>query len=104
MTSRVGSMAVTDAVVGRRAADSAKMPPPQPMSRYLSFCGWVVSEEGGVEFRQRWMKVWRSGFMRCRIREGPWGSHHEEARAEKCDISLSVTVEAGGAAPGGEVE
>jgi hypothetical protein len=29
----VGSMAVTDFVVGRRAADSAKMPPPQPMSR-----------------------------------------------------------------------
>lgn len=29
----VGSIAVTDVVVGRRAADSAKMPPPQPMSR-----------------------------------------------------------------------
>lgn len=29
----VGSMAVTDVVLGRRAADSAKMPPPQPMSR-----------------------------------------------------------------------
>jgi hypothetical protein len=32
-TCGVGSMAVTDVVVGRRAADSAKMPPPQPMSR-----------------------------------------------------------------------
>lgn len=32
-TSGVGSMAVTDKVVGRRAADSAKIPPPQPMSR-----------------------------------------------------------------------
>ena len=29
----VGSMAVTEAVLGRRAADSAKMPPPHPMSR-----------------------------------------------------------------------
>lgn len=37
----------------------------------------------------------RRGFIRCRIREGPWGSHHEEARAEKCDISVSETVEFG---------
>jgi len=32
-TCGVGSIAVTEVVVGRRAADSAKMPPPQPMSR-----------------------------------------------------------------------
>lgn len=35
MTDGVGSRAVTVRVWGRRAADSAKMPPPQPMSRYL---------------------------------------------------------------------
>lgn len=43
------------------------------------------------------MKVCRSGFMRWRIRDGPCGSHHEEARAEKCDISASETDEVGDA-------
>lgn len=32
-TEAVGSRPVTDWVEGSRAADSAKMPPPQPMSR-----------------------------------------------------------------------
>lgn len=32
-TSVEGSMAVTERVVGRRPADSAKIPPPQPISR-----------------------------------------------------------------------
>lgn len=46
--------------------------------------------------------------MRCRIRDGPWGSHHEEARAEKCDISVAETEDVGGdvaeAGPGPDVE
>lgn len=29
--------------------------------------------------------------MRCRRREEPWGSHHEEARAEKWESSLGET-------------
>lgn len=37
------------------------------------------------------MKVWRCGFMRWRTREEPWGSHHVEARALKCDISEALT-------------
>ena len=43
------------------------------------------------------MKSWRKGFMRCRRREDPWGSHHVEARALKCDTSVGLTeeVEAG---------
>jgi hypothetical protein len=36
--------------------------------------------------------VWRSGFMRCRSREGPWGSHQLEASALKCDTSVGSTV------------
>lgn len=44
-----------------------------------------------MEERQESMKVWRRGFMRCRRREGPCGSHHEEARREKCDISVGET-------------
>lgn len=31
--------------------------------------------------------------MRWRGREGPWGSHQEEARAEKWEISVSLTEE-----------
>lgn len=89
-TCGVGSMAVTDVVVGRRAADSAKMPPPQPMSRYRSFSCGLGAE---VEERHWEMKVWRSGFMRWSRREGPWGSHHDEARALKCDTSVGSTVE-----------
>ena len=38
--------------------------------------------------------MWRRGFMRCRSREGPCGSHHDEARALKCDTSVGSTVEA----------
>ena len=45
----------------------------------------------GFEERQEVMKSWRSGFMRCRRREEPWGSHHEEARAEKWESSLGET-------------
>lgn len=56
--------------------------------------GGAVSS-GATLFRQRSMNVWRSGFMRCRARDGPWGSHHEEARAEKCDISVAETVDVG---------
>jgi hypothetical protein len=41
------------------------------------------------------MKVWRSGFMRCSRREGPCGSHHDDARALKCDTSVGSTVELG---------
>ena len=41
--------------------------------------------------RQEVMKSWRSGFMRCRRREEPWGSHHDEARAEKWESSLGET-------------
>jgi len=31
--------------------------------------------------------------MRCRSRDGPVGSHHDDARALKCVISVSSTVE-----------
>ena len=37
MTDGVGSTAVTDFVECRRAAEDEKIPPPQPMSRYLYF-------------------------------------------------------------------
>lgn len=52
------------------------------------------------------MKSWRKGFMRCRILEGPWGSHHDEASASKCDTSSGETVVNDGsdAEPGLEVE
>jgi hypothetical protein len=46
-----------------------------------------------VEARQDWMKSCRRGFMRWRGREGPWGSHQEEARAEKWEISVALTEE-----------
>lgn len=39
------------------------------------------------------MKSWRSGFMRWRRREEPWGSHHVDARALKWDISVGLTEE-----------
>lgn len=65
-----------------RANDSAKMPPPQPMSRYRRlFLLWVLEasmgEDGvvlliGVDSaRHEAMKSWRTGFMRWRTREGP---------------------------------
>jgi len=31
--------------------------------------------------------------MRWRRREGPWGSHHDDASALKCDTSVGSTVE-----------
>lgn len=31
--------------------------------------------------------------MRCRRREGPWGSHQVEARALKCETSMGLTEE-----------
>lgn len=37
------------------------------------------------------MKSWRSGFIRWRSREEPWGSHHEEARALKWETSVALT-------------
>lgn len=37
------------------------------------------------------MKLCRRGFIRWRRREGPEGCHHDEARAEKCDISVGST-------------
>ena len=33
--------------------------------------------------------------MRWRIRDEPWGSHHVEARALKCEISSALTEEKG---------
>lgn len=87
-----------------RASDSAKMPPPQPISRYrrlflLRVLVGSMGEDGvvlliGVDSaRQEAMKSWRTGFMRCRTREGPWGSHHDVAREEKWDSSLAETEE-----------
>ena len=97
-------MPVTCKVLGRRAADEAKMPPPQPMSRYV--CFWAVEgeeeeeeeEEAEVEEEERqvWIKSWRRGFMRCRRREGPWGSHQLEARREKWTTSVCETEEGEG--------
>ena len=51
------------------------------------------SEFGEVEEEERQdeMKSWRRGFIKCRRREEPWGSHHEEARALKCEISEGLT-------------
>ena len=95
MTSGVGSTAVTALVVERRAADSAKMPPPQPMSRYLRLVelevgsGWVA--------RHLLMKSWRSGFIRWRRRLDPWGSHQSEANVLKCETSDALTELVGAA-------
>lgn len=50
------------------------------------------------------MKVWRCGFMRCSTREEPWGSHHVEARALKCDISEALTEGETGCCGGGVEE
>lgn len=98
-TSRVGSIAVTLSVVGSRAADSANIPPPQPTSRYrtVRFEGPAVGSTEGCgcapDMRHERMNVWRSGFMRWRRRDGPCGSHHEEARAPKWDTSEGSTVD-----------
>ena len=47
------------------------------------------------------MKSWRRGFMRCRRREGPCGSHQVEARAEKWESSVDETEEGCGGGGGG---
>src|ERR1700744_6206280 len=52
-------------------------------------------EEDADEARQDFMKSCRRGFMRCRSLEGPWGSHHDEARREKCETSDWETEEVG---------
>jgi len=44
------------------------------------------------------MKSWRSGFIKCRSLDGPWGSHHDEARREKCNTSEAETEEGDGEA------
>jgi len=46
------------------------------------------------------MKSWRRGFIRWRIREGPWGSHQVEARALKCETSEGLTEEEDGSGGG----
>lgn len=61
-----GSIAVHFAVEGRRAADSANMPPPQPTSRYVD----GDPDPGEARERDR-MKSCRRGFIRCKGRDGP---------------------------------
>ena len=82
----------TDLVVGRRARDSLRMPPPQPTSRYRnpSPLDFPPDEE---EERHRWINWIRRGFIRCRILEDPLGSHHADAREVKCDISFGSAEE-----------
>jgi hypothetical protein len=83
-------MAVTLPVLGKRAALSANMPPPHPTSRYFKL------EVGGGFGCEAWhprMKSCRKGFIRCRSREEPWGSHHVEASALKCETSSGLTEE-----------
>ena len=46
---------------------------------------------GGLSARQAAMNSWRRGFIKCRIRDGPIGSHQELARAEKWDNSSAET-------------
>lgn len=41
--------------------------------------------------RQEAMNSWRRGFIRCRIREWPIGSHQELASAEKWESSSAET-------------
>ena len=59
----------------------------------------ALSASGCVELEecctQELMKSWRRGFIRCRSREGPCGSHHEAASREKCDTSVSETEDVG---------
>jgi hypothetical protein len=43
--------------------------------------------------RHEVMKSCRRGFMRWRSRDGPWGSHHDDASALKCNTSVGSTVE-----------
>lgn len=97
-----------------RASDSAKIPPPQPMSRYRRPGGVTVvvfvfvfvfvfaspslfeeedADRGLDSAMQAAINSWRSGFMRCRMREGPSGSHQLLAREEKWVISSEDTEE-----------
>jgi hypothetical protein len=46
---------------------------------------------GGLSARQDAMNSCRRGFIRCRIRDGPIGSHQELARAEKWESSSAET-------------
>lgn len=73
------------------AIDSAKIPPPQPTSRY--FNPRPCSLSGGASARQVATKSWRSGFIKCRTRDGPIGSHQLLASEEKCDSSFAETDE-----------
>ncbi len=60
ITSLLGSRARTLSVSWSRAALSAKMPPPQPTSRYRRF---FVAGESGCDLIQEEMKSWRKGFI-----------------------------------------
>ena len=68
---------------------------PCASARRSGFSRDVRAEEtAGIEEpfrRQRWIKERRIGFIRCRRREEPWGSHHVEARFAKCEISVWST-------------
>lgn len=55
----------------------------------LEVGSWIAG--GGLSARQVAMNSCRRGLNRCRIREGPIGSHHELARAEKWDSSSGET-------------
>lgn len=69
-----------------RASDSAKMPPPQPISRYFNAA--PVELSGSYPpLRHCAIKSWRRGFIRCKMREGPSGSHQLLASEEKWVIS-----------------
>ena len=80
-----------------RASDSANIPPPQPTSRYFRPCCCADPDPDpvGLPLRHDAMKSCRRGFMRCRIREGPCGSHHVLAREAKCVSSAEETEEVG---------
>ena len=90
MTSLLGSSATTLSVDGNRAALSAKIPPPQPTSRYRRL---AVEGGSGCESRQEEMKSWRRGSIWWRRREEPCGSHHDDASLSKWDISVGFTEE-----------
>lgn len=51
----------------------------------------VLVVGGGLSARQDAMNSCRRGFIRCRIRDGPIGSHQELARAEKWESSSAET-------------
>ena len=80
-------MPSTDFVLGRRARDSLRIPPPQPTSRYrIPFADPPPEEE--VEERHCWINWIRREFIKCSILEDPFESHHVDAREVKCDISF----------------